>query len=1219
MNVADELLYAFQRNVVIAASAGTGKTHRLSTLYVMLCLGLTSRGQRTPHTRSKAVAPARIVATTFSRGAALEIRTRIEESLHSLAVGTPSPPLAEAVAQRLSALGGEISQGEVATSASAALESFRDGRIDTLHGVAAELLRKNALALGLPPRFSIMEEDEEEAFSYGIIDELLSAALAGEGDEPMAARALIDLCSGFFRMRQEVLGFLNSLSDRGLRVASLDTVDHLTPALNLHQRLREVVAGCASTQARDSVREFAARLHVSLRADSPHELGAEAEHALSLLFAMRKPAKASPQELELFSFRDEIKGSAVNDKAGPMLIETLRQSRELGNVERALLALLGKIEARLRSEKLAAASFGFGDLLVLARDGLLENPGAALRARNDHDVLMVDEFQDTSSVQRDLVYLLRLADKHQRAAAGRVPYSHELESHGLFVVGDRKQSIYAFRGADVSVFEQVLTELGGDPAREALSIPTRGGPALADFIALRENYRSAPRIVDFVNAFTKLDFVQTSNSGGLGPGEELIAAREAPAGVVVSRMIAAEDDESGETDQASAAAAAARELLDGGLFEPRDIAILVRRRASIPFVELALEERNVPFTIAGRALFETFEARDLAALLHLVIDPRDRASLAHVLRGPLVGLTDEALATLVEGRGLRRDVLSEKGPSLPARRFPEEAARLKDFATQFRELRSAILRLPASTALRALLTAFDLDRLTAALPRPKERLGNMMRLIELSHARSESVLSFSRWLDRQIADQRDEAEAVVFSREDNAVRLVTIHASKGLDFPATILVDLGVIERPRSPALRLLAPETEGARYRFTARHRGRRGLPIDNAPLREDGQQRAKQSAGERTRLSYVALTRARDALVLIESSERATGSVAQKTLNFLKESESGAQLFDERLPKTDSPTARDAATAAPSVVPTMAKPQQRARSLAIATTPLGVFAGCPRRFRFRFQLGLEEPVDSGQLGLFEADPERHTPKVVAFEGDGEQADPRALGRAAHRYLELLPQAAFGSEQPPESIAKFLAREGVPEQDGAELTLLLQALVRSPYGQNLHAMKALYREYELASVIEPELGDGPRLTLRGTVDLCAETDDGLDIIDYKIAKPPTSLEAYTFQLRCYVTMARATFPSKPIRAGLLFLDRSLIDEQGQLAPPRWVVEGSEGDETFRRELAQLAQRLADFRGDDEWPGRELADCRKLHCGFVTACHRNQSGGPKRRRGPAQG
>lgn len=1234
----DETLYAFRRNVVIAASAGTGKTHRLSTLYVLLLLGLTSMGKRTSRDARAPIDPARIIATTFSRAAALEIRERIEGALVSLRDGSASAALRVALEHRETEVGGLSAPMDRA--AGAALERLRDCRIDTLHGVAADILRDNAVILGLPARVEILQEDEEEALVYGVIDETLSHALAEDApsgellpelasmapaDRALAARSLVDVCGGFFRAREEVAQLLTSLLDRGLSTSDLALVDHESHGRALRMRMHEA----SSLAAKDSTKFREHARHVARATGADHELllASDAEDALQRIFSERKPSKLSPGEAAIFGLRDELKPSgASNSMVARVFAETLRASATLGNVERNLLALLGVIETRVAAQKLRAATFGFGDLLVHARRGLLEHGPARERVHAAHDVLMVDEFQDTSSIQRDLVYLMR--GKRDLARIARVPVARELEGHGLFVVGDRKQSIYGFRGAEVSVFEDVLRSLGGDAACEALSMEkdarTDGDPP-ADFIALRENYRSAPALTTFVNAFSRVDFASAGTALSLGPGEELVAARSDTPGRVLSVSPSAEQEEPAkDVQQAMLAAHTAQALLAEGTLQPRDLAILVRRRATIPFVEVALDRRGVPFTIAGRALFETLEARDLAAILRLLVTPSDRHSLAHVLRGPLVALTDEALTALAGERGLPEDLLERAARATPeelgAKHFAEQGKRLAQFAASFVAARPLLLRLEAAAALRALMTTFDVDRLVAAAERPRERMGNLMRLIELSNTRPDTVIGFSRWLDRQIADERDEAEAVVFAHDDNAVRLLTIHASKGLDFPVTILMDLSATERPRRPALLVLPPDEDAPRPRFTAKHRASRGVKLDNRAVREDNLRRSRDALAERTRLSYVAMTRARDTMVLVRTDGGGSAGSAEATLAALTATDEGVELFAEPLDLEPAPPIVEARVPAAEPVAPRVEGHLRANALTLAATPLGVFQGCPRRFRFRFTLGLEEPVDTGQLTLFESDPEGRAPKIEPFE-DALATDPRARGRAAHRFLETLPQHAFGTLVPESEIVTFLRDEGVVPHEAQELAELLGAFVRSTYARSL-AHATLDREHTVAATFDAStasIGAStsrlPSITVRGTLDLLVTRDDVIEVLDYKIARPPPTLDAYAFQLRTYAAILARLDPTRRVRAGLLFIDGSRLGADGELAPPVWLDDlGVSGPANgpFEDELVGLADGLSACRAEDRWPGVELTRCRELHCGFVTACHRTTTG-PKRK------
>ncbi|MEO5731296.1 MAG: UvrD-helicase domain-containing protein, partial [Byssovorax sp.] len=189
----DATIFAFRRNVVVAASAGTGKTHRLTALYLLLALGLTSMGQADDATPAPPVSPERLVATTFSRAAALEVSLRIERALGDLAAWDGGmPPAFDAVIRaRSAALGRPIVIGEIRRRAADALARFPSAKIDTLHGVAGRIVKRHALAIGLGPGARVLDEEEAQALGDLAVDEALSAALASGGERAEAARGLL--------------------------------------------------------------------------------------------------------------------------------------------------------------------------------------------------------------------------------------------------------------------------------------------------------------------------------------------------------------------------------------------------------------------------------------------------------------------------------------------------------------------------------------------------------------------------------------------------------------------------------------------------------------------------------------------------------------------------------------------------------------------------------------------------------------------------------------------------------------------------------------------------------------------------------------------------------------------------------------------------------------------------------------------------------------------
>lgn len=1224
----------FQRNVVVAASAGTGKTHRLTALYVMLTLGLTSMGRDHFSEAHPPIPPDRVVATTFSRAAAREIRARIERALQTIAGRVPgASPFATEMTRRRDELAEPISDDELAARAQNALALLPEARIETLHGLAGDLLRRNALALGLSPDLRVLDEDESEALAFGVIDEVLASALEGSEDEREGSRALADVCGGLFRAREALGPFFDRLDEDGLDVSALGTSDYLGVATRLRAELIAAVRACTATTRpalKGPVKTTLSALEAS--GEGP-EISPTAEAALVDLFTLRQPSKLESYEQPLFSLRKDLSGTTNAAKAATLLA-TLREARATEGRERSMLALLARIRARLTQERLARGVVGFGDLLRLARDGLRDRPQVAALARDDIDALLVDEFQDTSPVQRDLVYLLRQTRRNAIARpAGTVPSAREIERHGLFLVGDRKQSIYGFRGADVTVFNRVCGELTGEAAARELELPREmcAAEPLADLVVSRTSYRSKPAIVDFVNAFSVADFAGLA-AGGLayGPGEHLTTLPVAANDVAGRVLFVRDQGEPLDIDEpllasagpalreAFVAAASAHRLLGDpdAQLSPRDIAILARRRATIPLIELSLSRLGLPYVVAGRALYDTLEIRDLAALVRLVLEPSDRRALAQVLRGPLVALSESGLLSLFRAEDGRPVAFDLHTSALDRTAFPEEAARLEAFRRRFAEVRPTLLRLRAPEAVRRAMQWFDLDRITAALPRAAPRLGNLDRLVHIAQERGGSLFSFSRWLERRIADETDEPEAVVFSADDDAIRLLTIHGSKGLDFPATIVVDLGIREHAAHPAIRFVTMPGE-AHARVVAYHRGDRGSIVENPARKYANQLATTHAAAERARITYVALTRARRILCLIGSAKPARGGTMLGTLTARLETELGEQvevedanvvllaaLSSQTQTRATAPQ-QDLARARSMHAPTT----ELAEAVSVATTPFGVFRGCARRFWFRFLLGLEEPVDTGQLDLFEVDPELHEKKVAAFEPGEDDPDPRAVGRAAHRILETieLERIVLDPFRDEELVAPLVA-EGVSLASADDLARSIGAFLRSTYAKELARADEVHREAEVAL----ELAGDPRLCLRGTVDLWTRSGDRIDVVDYKLSAS-RGLEPYAFQLRAYALALARMFPAARVRTGIVFL-------KGE-PEPVWLPSATGADtlepadhDAFELDLSATTLAFAQARAADRWPGVELAHCRRERCGFVTACHRTTPSGPKPRR-----
>lgn len=1196
----DARIFAFRRNIVVAASAGTGKTYRLSRLYALLCLGLTSMGEETDTVAHAPVAPDRIIATTFSRSAALEMRQRIEALLESVAIDPAVFAEEPSIASRLALVANRPSHDELRERAIAARAALTRAKIDTFHGLAGQIVFEHAPRLGLSPDVRVASDAENEELSVRAVEGALDAALSG--DDQAVARDLVRVAGSVGRLRDVLVRFFGELDESGITAAELLLPDHRGEAARLTLELRRIVEGCALSPA-PKMRDAAAAMSRSLRSDTPID-----PRLLLDLFKVTRTRELTSAEAELHEWKEKF-GKSNQDRARK-LVGMLTSAPELEARERSFVPLLDRMARASSAERRRRGLLGFGDLLRLAAV-VLRDPALAREVRREVDVLLVDEFQDTSLIQRELVYRLRLEEgtKGPLSAA-------RIRRAGLFLVGDRKQAIYGFRGADVAVFSRMCGELAGADAFEALGLAvTEEGPPVADFVALKESHRTGRDVTDFVNALSVRDFGQIAGADfevGYSEADGLVPAVPRESRVYLSDPAPpVEGDASApepRLDVARRAASAVQFLMDAGGLTASSIAVLVRRRATIPWIAETLTQRGVPFVVAGLGVYETREVRDLAALLRLTVDPRDRSALAITLRGPLVGLSDATLTSLSTELGLDDRLLlpthALRSPHPGADLPKDEIARLSAFRQRFQEARPAVLAMPADRAVRYLLSHFGIDRLLASMPSPRARLAHVDRIVTIAREERIDVPSFSRYLDRRIADEQDDAEPVARGEED-AVTILTIHASKGLDFEGVVVVDLDAAGGGSREPMGTLVDARAGTAT-LIVHHRGRDGEHDETTAYTRAVRDARARDAAERRRLTYVAITRAKKALVLVvPPGEPRSGSVLGPLFE-LRNSEEPPRF--ELLPSTPSRSRPEAQPIAKRTFEPLPK-SRRLDRLVLPVTPLSVFRDCPRRFQLRSLLGFEEPLAVGdQLDLFSDRASNELTRGSLLEDESA----RAAGRAAHRVLERW--ESLGAPTSHAAVADALEREGLSGESAHSLAPDVARVIQSRYFQGLAGEgAALRREVGVVATfetLEETLAHGTptRLVVRGTVDLWTKRASGaVEIIDYKLARPGP-LTTWRFQLSVYALALSKSNPGSPIRAGVTFL-------RGD-GEPQFIEDGGSGRPFSASDLTSIEKDLehhmvqfARSRASDTWEGVPVDVCRRLACGFIGACH-----GDKRRR-----
>ncbi|MCA1664312.1 MAG: UvrD-helicase domain-containing protein, partial [Myxococcales bacterium] len=812
-----ERIARFPTDLVVRAGAGTGKTHALVTLYLHLVGGVTAS--------RRGVAPPRIAVVTFTDKAAGELKERIRTRLGAVVA---APETIERAEPTLVAAARELGVAPPDGAAWAeALASLGAAPIGTFHSFAGNLLRRHAARAGLDPEYTLLDEAEVTARSTQAAERAILDAL-GAGDE-----AVEELVAHFnFRAVGRARGLVELLADLRARRAEegrgAEGLDGNYEAAAVQRALDAAVA------------RFAAIAHELPRL--ANEMSAKSSSVVvARELCARLPSldfRRGDDVAVVMRATRKLRGAATTawkqalDAAVDPLLEA-QTSLRATPLAAALARLVGAVDTNYRAYKRRAGAVDFADLLTMARDLLRDDASVRASVRARFDAILVDEFQDTNPVQAEIV---RLVGARQPGDDGA----------RLFVVGDRKQSIYEFRGADVAVFARAADEL----------IARGGGEEL-----LTQSRRSAPALLSLTNALfaAALDGYEAAK-------DDLSPFREDAPATAGAELLTVAPGPSAECRLREARAVARRiaQLRAGGR-KLGDVAILLRRFTHLYDYLDALRAAALPyFVVRGRGFFAAQEVRDLACALSVIDDPDDLLSLVALLRSPIVGVSDETVARLSLAGQLRTRVLLDASTAWPESLAAAERAGLERFRTRFAELRLVADRLGPAACAQSIVDDGDLVALLASTPDGEQRVANLMRLVEKAREfeeRGGDLRAFANWLRRAAAPggEAQAAEAQVADEGDDVVRVMTVHQAKGLEFPVVFVPACGGLERHDHSPIIYDADEGLGMKLRDERAPQ----QWVHSLASRRVTEVRKQRQLAESLRVFYVAATRARDLVV--------------------------------------------------------------------------------------------------------------------------------------------------------------------------------------------------------------------------------------------------------------------------------------------------------------------------------------------------------------------
>ncbi len=1065
----------------LSANAGSGKTRVLTDRVARLLLN--------------GVEPQRILCLTYTKAAASEMQNRLFRRLGEWAMQDEA-----ALRASLAGLGAEGPADEQILAAARrlfarAIETPGGLRIQTIHSFCASLLRRFPLEAGVSPQFVELDDRAARLIRDEIIEEM-AESLAPDAVAAIARHftgdSLDDLAEDVARSRSHFPGgYDRAAALRQFGLTESATIETVLASVLLGGEelwLPRVVDVLASGSANDS--KAAARLAAFSFSDPDLEI-------LEDVFLTGSSAQ-QPFTAKIGGFPTKATRAALGPLLPPLealmlRVEAARANRIALRAAERMVALHRFADAFLpeyEARKAARGKLDFDDLIAKARQ-LLTDPSVAqwvlFRLDGGIDHILVDEAQDTSPEQWRVIELLA-----QEFTAGRG--ARDID-RTIFVVGDKKQSIYSFQGADLQAFDRMKVEFRTRLAQVDLR--------LAD-LTLDHSFRSSRAILDLVDRT-----FDPETGRGLGTQVHHIAFHEALPGRVdlwpaIERT---EDPEPGDwfdpvdlVTEEHHNARLARKIADqiiGWLAEgvqiplsdgqsrrlsAGDILILVQRRSGL-FGEIirACKAAGLPIAGADRLkLGGEIAVRDLTALLSFLATDDDELSLAAVLRSPLFGWTEQDLFSLAQGRkgGLWETLRGAVD------RYPETVAMLRDLRDQ-----SDFLR-PYDLIERALTRHDGRRRLIARLGDEAEDGIDELLTQALAYERSEvpSLTGFLGWLTAEEIEVKRQMESA-----GGRIRVMTVHGAKGLEAPVVILPET---QDRKAPAGEDIVPLATGAAaWRMRAE---------DSPPALAAAQaQRQAAAAEESLRLLYVALTRAQCWLIVAAAGSVDSPGCWYQIVTQGMHSAGAEPLSDGtlRLAHGEWPGPCGIASEAPNTE--CALPDWARRPAPDAPSPPPILS----------------PSDLGG------------PKVLP--GDSDPALPelaKQRGTALHLLLELLPAlppAAWSAA------TDQLLYDADPTERAFVLERAAGILTHPTFG-------VLFGSGSLAEV--EVCGQVLGQTMAGTIDRLVITADRATVIDFKsnrvVSERPEDVpEGILRQMGAYTALLEQIHPGKAIDVAILWTE----------------------------------------------------------------------------------
>jgi len=1208
-------------DMLVSAAAGSGKTAVLAERCARI---VTSEAGFDCDVRD-------MLVVTFTDAAAAEMRQRITGAIQARLTDTAMNPERRERLERQAAM-------------------VERAAISTLHAFCARLLRTYFHHIALDPSFEVFDENDAALLREDVLDEVIArwhtAAVQANNEAPTEANAAARAFGTFYQsyaqgqdanVRSMVISLHNMLmtvaDPKVWREKALAAYGEGGAAATLEAYVQETVAGVLERLAAraqrfaQEARQFAGTgMDVALQdfADSTKAcarrladigVAAWADVCQQMQPPEKWPTIASKGNAPLEEFKkrawDKIKDE-VRDLAAFTFAftqeELLAQLRSLHEPTQVLLMLADEFQQTYAAAKRAQNRLDFADLERFTLDLLTQHAEAREEIRGRFKFVLVDEFQDINPLQAALLAAVSNPDANE----GR---------GNLFVVGDVKQSIYGFRLADPEQFLQ----------REKALLARSKASGAKHHVALGHNFRSRPALLNTMNRiFGKflvepvvgIDYERGHTFAWLD--DATAAPEKALTGTPVELRLVNMGGDSGEEEaaegdetedptvlecEARLVAQRIRELIDegrlvkrkSGEYTPltyRDIAVLLRgMKNRVAEYVRAMAREGVPVHAdTATGFFEAIEIRETLALLRILDNPQQDIPLATVLLCPMFNFSYDDLAHIRLAYHRKEASFSEAAEHYAQQKRDDLAARLAAFWERMARWRDLVRTVPLHEAIAHILADTGYAAHVAAMEAGLQRAANLQMLqtwaLKFSGFRKQGLHRFLRFIDMMNEQETDFGEARVLSEAADVVRIMTVHKSKGLEYPVVFVSALGsnfnltrrsggyaggplIVDRDAGIALAVADDE---------------RNIFYDSPASARAKDLQKRKSLAEELRLLYVAMTRARDHLILtghIKNAEELARALtawrdhdgalpadelmrARTFMNVLlpalapiagEDDNATVRVFVENatpLCRSDAaPAEPDARQAKLLAREPLSDAGPDAAAEAVIRRITGVYAhdALTRQPAVQTVSELKELVNAGREegDRDDTDDLKHE-LVVTLRAAGGHA--RARGIATHRLLELFdfantPATAEGVQG---ALAKLVADKKIAAEDAAHVNV--SSVVRffaGPLGQRLRgagAGKQMRRELAF-TYVSPDavsvMSDDPRdwPTIRGVIDVLLLDGPEPEILDYKTDSPETwqqNAPMYREQMRHYLRAAGAILGTPVRRAHLAFLAADVVE-----------------------------------------------------------------------------